>query len=197
MAASVTPIVPAQRAPFASTRPNAALFTRWIEAKENAGRWERDIKEDPLVAALVPDPAKLPVNAAVLRGFVGKSLTEGSWRLYLDAELTEYVEIPEAKILYAREFPDGGGTAVWVPGTLTLDRVRVAATQIQAEFLSGAITAGGLRAAVQAQVPRGAITWPSAFVTCRTSVELRCPQFELPPVGGPRHGISVEIACLF
>src|SRR5271166_4601351 len=120
-------------------------------AKENAGRWERDIKEDPLVAALVPDPAKLPVNAAVLRGFVGKSLTEGSWRLYLDAELTEYVEIPESEILYARELPDGGGTAVWVPGTLTLDRVRVAATQIQAEFLSGAITAGGLQAAVQVQ----------------------------------------------
>jgi hypothetical protein len=28
-----TPIVPVQRAPFASTRPNAALFTRWIQAK--------------------------------------------------------------------------------------------------------------------------------------------------------------------
>jgi hypothetical protein len=31
--ASSTPIVPAQRAPFASTRPNEPLFTRWIEAK--------------------------------------------------------------------------------------------------------------------------------------------------------------------
>jgi hypothetical protein len=120
-------------------------------AKENAGRWERDLKEDPLVAALVPDPAQLPVDAAVLRGFVGKSLNEGSWRLYMDAGLTEYVEIPEAEILYARELPDGRGTAVWVPGTLTLDRVRVAATQIQAEFLSGAIAAGGLPAAIQAQ----------------------------------------------
>ena len=30
--ASATPIVPAQRAPFASTRPNEPLFTRWIEA---------------------------------------------------------------------------------------------------------------------------------------------------------------------
>ncbi|MGO9781823.1 MAG: hypothetical protein ACLPKE_36245 [Streptosporangiaceae bacterium] len=122
-------------------------------ATENAGHRERDLNEDPLVAALVPDPAQLPVNAAVLRGFIGKSLDEGSWRLYLDAELTEYVEIPKAEILYARELPDGGGTAVWVPGTLRLDRVRVAATQIQAEFLSGAIAAAGLRAAVQAQGP--------------------------------------------
>src|SRR5450755_1158650 len=30
--ASVTPIVPAQRAPFASTHPTEHLFTRWIEA---------------------------------------------------------------------------------------------------------------------------------------------------------------------
>jgi len=34
--ASVTPIVPAQRAPFASTRPDATLSTRWIEAKPMA-----------------------------------------------------------------------------------------------------------------------------------------------------------------
>jgi hypothetical protein len=32
MEASLTPIVPGQGAPFASTRPNATLFTRWIEA---------------------------------------------------------------------------------------------------------------------------------------------------------------------
>jgi hypothetical protein len=118
-------------------------------AKENAGRADREIAEDPLVTALVPDPATLPVNAAVLRGFVGKSANEGSWRLYLDAGLTEYVEIPESEILYARELPPGEGTAVWVRRTLRLDHVRVAATQIQAEFLSGAITAGGLRAAIQ------------------------------------------------
>jgi hypothetical protein len=31
--ASTTPIVPVQRAPFASTRLNEPLFTRWIEAK--------------------------------------------------------------------------------------------------------------------------------------------------------------------
>ena len=31
--ASATPIVPAQRAPFALTRPNRHLFTRWIQAK--------------------------------------------------------------------------------------------------------------------------------------------------------------------
>ncbi len=150
-------------------------------AKENAGRWERDIKEDPLVAALLPDPGKLPVNAAVLRGFVGKSLKEGSWRLYLDAELTEYVEIPEAEILYARELPDGGGTAVWVPGTLRLDRVRMAATQIQAEFLSGAITAGGLRAAIQSRlsgelagfVIPGVGPDPTVWWVCRTWA--RCP----------------------
>ncbi len=164
-------------------------------ATENAGRWERDIKEDPLVAALLPDPGKLPVNAAVLRGFIGKSLKEGSWRLYLDAELSEYVEIPESEILYAREFPDGGGTAVWVPGTLTLDRVRVAATQIQAEFLSGAIAAAGLRAAVRAQGPG------IEFIRIKPTFGADCfPSELLATCGGPstfgepcRHTI---ISCL-
>ncbi len=33
---SATPIVPAQRAPFVSTRPQEPLFTRWIEAKSGA-----------------------------------------------------------------------------------------------------------------------------------------------------------------
>src|SRR5215470_8231225 len=30
---SATPIVPVQRAPFASKRPNDHLFTRWVEAE--------------------------------------------------------------------------------------------------------------------------------------------------------------------
>ncbi len=146
----------------------AGAGTHHVEAamaKEDAGRRESDIREDPLVTALVPDPAQLPVNAAVLRGFVGKSLTEGSWRLYLDAGLKEYVEIPESEILYTRELPGGEGTAVWVSGALTLDRVRVAATQIQAEFLSGSITAAGLRATVQAEGLRPAIIrlYPTYF----------------------------------
>jgi len=35
--ASVTPIVPAQRAPFVLTRQHGTLFTRWIEAQERSG----------------------------------------------------------------------------------------------------------------------------------------------------------------
>ena len=151
-------------------------------ATENAGRRERDIKEDPLVAALMPDPAQLPVNATVLTGFVGKSLNEGIWRLYLDAGLTEYVEIPEAEILYARELPGGGGSAVWVPGTLTLDRVRVAATRIQAEFLSGSVAAAGLRAAVQVQ------RLGSQYVDLRPTYYDPCFPSELP---WQCHGVSL------
>jgi hypothetical protein len=36
MEASATPIVPGQGAPFASTHRTRPLFTRWIEAKEQA-----------------------------------------------------------------------------------------------------------------------------------------------------------------
>src|SRR5207247_10402059 len=42
MAASVTPIVPAQRAPFASARPGGYPFMRWIEAKTLHARAQTD-----------------------------------------------------------------------------------------------------------------------------------------------------------
>lgn len=173
--------------------------------KENAGRSEHDIEEDPLVAALLPDPAQLPVNATVLRGFAGKSLNEGSWRLYLDAHLTEYVEVPKSEILYAQELPDGGGTAMWVPRTLTLDYVHVTAKQIQAEFLSGALAAtgpphpGGLRSAARPQGP-GREFRPPGFPSelwweCRPISllpELCYPSLNLPP---GLCNISVDPRC--
>jgi hypothetical protein len=42
---SATPIVPAQRAPFASARPNGQLFARWIQAKAEAWLRERDYQQ--------------------------------------------------------------------------------------------------------------------------------------------------------
>jgi hypothetical protein len=74
------------------------------------------LEQHPFVEALVPDPSQGPPNATVLRGFLGKSTTEGVWRLYLTAALDEYVEIPEADILHSRQLlaaasdeDEGGG----------------------------------------------------------------------------------------
>src|SRR6266487_1973186 len=58
---SATPIVPVQRAPFASTRPPEALFTRWIEAK--SGREALDGPVRPVTA--VTQPVMQPVGPAL------------------------------------------------------------------------------------------------------------------------------------
>ena len=68
MEASATPIVPAQRAPFASTRPNTPLFTRWIEAKQRViqpPRFRSSVVH-ALPQAVVGLPPKSLVRLAVL-----------------------------------------------------------------------------------------------------------------------------------
>jgi hypothetical protein len=75
---------------------------------------EGRLKEDPLVAALVPDPSAGPPDTTVLHGYVGKSTRPNSWRLYLDATLASYVEVSEGDILHHKEIADDGGTLVWV-----------------------------------------------------------------------------------
>ncbi len=54
--ASVTPIVPVQRAPFLLPRPGTYLFTRWIEAKGREIRSKDHTPSLAVVAAII-DPA--------------------------------------------------------------------------------------------------------------------------------------------
>jgi hypothetical protein len=102
------------------------------------------LEQHPLVEALVPDPSQGPPNATVLRGFLGKSTTEGVWRLYPTPALDEFVEIPEADILHSQQLPDDQGTVVWVPKGLQLQYIRTQARQIQADMLSGALATAHL-----------------------------------------------------
>jgi len=112
---------------------------------DNEEGGEGRLIEDPLVAALVPDPGEGPANAVVLHGYVGKSTRAGHWRLYLDAGLEAYAEVSEGDILHHRRLANDAGTLVWVSKSLELKVTRVSSATIQAEFLSGAIAAGRLR----------------------------------------------------
>jgi hypothetical protein len=99
-----------------------------------------NLKPDPVVDALMADPTQGPPGTTVLSGYLGASPTEGVWRLYLDAGLTEYVEIPEADIMHSETLPDASGTTVWVSSSAALTHVRTQTQDVQAEFLGGAIT---------------------------------------------------------
>jgi len=121
---------------------------------EEGGPTHPELAEDELVSALVSDPTHLP-DVLCLVGLLGRSDHAGAWRIYLTADLAQYIEVDEVDVLYARPIssPEDafGGQAIWVRRTARL-RYSVATTSLQAqtEFLRGdvgtAFTAGQIGA---------------------------------------------------
>jgi hypothetical protein len=145
---------------------------------EGEGGEEGRLKEDPLVAALVPDPSAGPPDTTVLHCYVGKCTRANCWRLYLNATMEWYTEVLEDDVLHHRQIADDGGTLVWVPKSLELKVTRVSSTTIQAEFLSGAIAASRMRPTGRVSVASPAavpsVGCPSILNNCLTRI-LPCP----------------------
>ena len=74
-------------------------------------------KECKIVSQLVKDP-KAPPETRILAGYLGRSALEAHCRLYRDATLNDWVEIPEDAILHMEDWPPAshtwGGKHVWV-----------------------------------------------------------------------------------
>jgi hypothetical protein len=105
---------------------------------EKARDKRESLTEDPLVATLIPDPAKGPPNTILLRGYLGRGSAARVWRLYLTASLDEYAEIQEDDILHRVAFPDDQGTAIWVRRTAPIQYVRVQMQEVPADLVSEA-----------------------------------------------------------
>ena len=97
---------------------------------------------DDFVSKIVTDPRN-PPNTLLLKGYVGASSEEGHVRLYLDNELSEYVEIPEAAILHSQEIPKEkspiGGSYLWIQRDASLIHGPASAERTKASFLQGRI----------------------------------------------------------
>lgn len=104
----------------------------------------KKLKQDRLVEQMVPDPAKLQPGVQ-LSGWLGRSNTEGTWRLYLNPRFDEYVEFAESDILNTQPLGDDesslGGTLVWLKSGANSQHTRVVSRQVQADFLAGGIAA--------------------------------------------------------
>jgi len=114
---------------------------------------EPRIEPHPLVEALVPDPSQPPERTTKLFGYPGRSPNESETRLWLDLDLTSYVDVPDDAILHSRTLPDDGGTILWVRTDAQLRYASVSSHAAQADFLSGSIATSHLGGAAGAPFP--------------------------------------------
>jgi hypothetical protein len=99
-------------------------------------------KAENFVSKVVKDP-KQPPDTLLLMGYLGASSEEGYTRLYFDAQLSSYVEIPGAAILHTQEIPAErsalGESYVWIDRNAELIHGKVGVERPKAKFLEGPI----------------------------------------------------------
>jgi len=103
-----------------------------------------ELQPDDLVTDLVSDPSQVP-DLIVLTGFLGESSRQEYWRLYLTADMSEYLEFRKVDVRHYRRLTAQesslGGTLIWLDRDVTVRRTSSAARQAQAEFLRGDLIA--------------------------------------------------------
>jgi hypothetical protein len=153
----------------------------------------RELRPDALVQKLRPDPSEGEGNIRLV-GLLSTSPEQGRWRLYVSADLDEYVEIREEDIQHSlslgEELSAVGGTMLWVkPDTMLTyspptARPAGAEQEEPGEYLRGEIAArnlpvagisGMLDAAGQSQPGRPAIISDGVtFLTCAITIAYSC-----------------------
>jgi hypothetical protein len=126
------------------------------------------------VGRVVSD-AKNPPETRMLTGWLGDAADEGYRRLYTDAELSAYVDIPADAILYTeaiRDVQPSGGVFVWVKRDSAL-KPGGSASSRAARFLQGRIQqdyASGGAAAAASPGGQGGQDFAKAGFRCVTQV---------------------------
>src|ERR1051325_6053156 len=103
---------------------------------------DANAKSSGFVDQIVKDPNN-PPNALLLQGYLGASSEDKHVRLYLDPQLSDYVEIPEDAVLHTVNIPPEqsplGGSYVWINADAELTHGKVGADRPKAKFLEGRI----------------------------------------------------------
>lgn len=123
-------------------------------AKQQRSGRGKGVPYHPLVEALASDPNKPPERAKRLFGFPGPAAEANSTRLWLDLDLTGYIDVPNDAIKHSQTLEDNRGTILWVDPAATLTYSSIQSHEVQADFLGGSIAERNLAAAVP---PRGSI----------------------------------------
>ncbi|HEX6169004.1 MAG TPA: hypothetical protein VFZ33_04870 [Chitinophagaceae bacterium] len=139
-------------------------------------------QSDNFIAKIVKDPRQVP-DTLLLSGYLGASSEDKYSRLYFDAQLNSYVEIPDDAILHTQDYPVDplGKSYVWIKKDAVLIHGKAGT---KAKFLEGPIVNDYMNAAGLAQGPVG----DTIFV---------CPETHLDfPCGTTRHGWACTIVQL-
>lgn len=112
--------------------------------QRRSGGSKKGVPHHPLVEALASDPNKPPERATKLFGFPGPAADAKSTRLWLDADLTSHVEIPNDAIIHSQTLDNDQGTILWVDPSATVTHSTTQSQDVQAEFLGGSIAEGNL-----------------------------------------------------
>jgi hypothetical protein len=165
-----------------------------------------NIPPHPLVQALVPDPKQPPQPTVKLVGLPGTSPDTSTTRLWLDHDLSSYVDVPSSAVLYNKTLPEDGGSVLWVSADAKLNYGSVGSHTAQGSYLGGSIVQQNLAGAagygapaytpVPYQTPYGT---PSVHVICPTptatpSVHVPCAT-HTQPCPTPGTVVSIPIIC--
>lgn len=103
------------------------------------------LHQDPLVDELRPAPTDPPPDVVRVRGFLGRDIEPGHWRLYLDSDLNVYLRIAEADIVGGRQGDpaesDLRPSHILIKSSATVEKVQTLPLDLQAGFLQGVYTA--------------------------------------------------------
>lgn len=75
------------------------------------------LQEASFISAIAPDPHNVP-DSVVVVGYLGRSTTSGRWRLYLNPDLSTFVEFDRSDVLHtevlASSSEESERTRVWI-----------------------------------------------------------------------------------
>lgn len=120
--------------------------------KDNPGNSPKQpLTQDSLINHLSQEAGKLTPTIQ-LTGWLGRGPQEGTWNLYLNPKLDEYVQFTEQDVVHSQpvsaEYSPLGGTVVWLNANTPVRHVTVAPLQAEADFLSGSIASTYLAGAL-------------------------------------------------
>jgi hypothetical protein len=148
-----------------------------------------NVRLDDFVGRIVQDPSQ-PPELLLLSGYLGASSEEGHVRLYLDEELSRYVELPEKAIRHTQELPPEqsplGGSLVWLDRGAEVLHGSASEERRKATFLEGQIAqdfigAGSGEGAQQEGGGEAGAAAPTRLLGCQSAFNPCIPPTEFGP----------------